>query len=132
MIGHAIESSSRSFPRMYYIFTWGGAVDLPTHDRKGNPMPKRKVVMKIYKNESQMLLHWVRWRRSTAISPGIIATDNKKLDCMIGWNIYGFDLGFLATRIRILEGMIFYTIVNLRKRYARRCKRMGKIEWLCY
>lgn len=51
--------------------------------------------MRIYKTEAQMLIHWVRWRRSQKISP----------DCMIGWNIYGFDLGFLATRIRVLDGI---------------------------
>ena len=94
-IGHAIESTSRSFPRMYYLFTWGGAVQFPETDRKGKPLPKRKVILKIYKDEASMLTHWVRWRRSQNISP----------DCTIGWNIYGFDLGFLATRIRILSGI---------------------------
>ncbi len=80
---------------MYYIFTWGGPVKIPETDRKGRPLTKRKVILKNYKDEASMLTHWVRWIRSTKIS----------FDCTIGWHIYGFDLGFLATRIRILPGI---------------------------
>lgn len=94
-IGHAMESSNRTFGRLYYLFTWGGPVEIPEVDRKGRPLPKRNVVLKIYKDEATMLVHWVRWRRSHRVSP----------DCTIGWNIYGFDLGFLATRILILPGI---------------------------
>lgn len=94
-IGNVIESTNKSFPRRHYCFTWGGSVDIPTVDRKGKPLPKRDVILKIYKDEASMLTHWVRWLRSQNISPDVI----------IGWNIYGFDLGWIITRIHILPGI---------------------------
>jgi DNA polymerase elongation subunit (family B) len=93
MIGHAVESTNRTFPRMYYVFSWGGPIVVPPTDRKGNPLPERKIIYKIYKDEASMLTHWARWMRDTRISP----------DCIIGWNIYGFDMSYLMTRIMILD-----------------------------
>lgn len=94
-IGHAVASSSGSFERMYYVFTWGGKIEIPEFDRNGRPIPRRCVIMKVYKDEATMLVHWMRWWSSKHVSP----------DCVIGWNIFGFDLGYLATRIRILPGI---------------------------
>jgi DNA polymerase elongation subunit (family B) len=93
-IAHAIRPSDRSQETYYIAWAWGGKVTLPTHDRKTKePLPQRNIILKVYENEAQMLISWVRWRRSMQVSP----------DVTIGWNIYGFDLGYIATRIRVLQ-----------------------------
>jgi hypothetical protein len=54
-IAHVIQPSDQSSAPYYIVFTWGPEEPImPTHDRKGNPLPKLPIVVKNYPTERKM------------------------------------------------------------------------------
>lgn len=93
-IAHTIIDYNQSKSLMI-IFSFGEVpMDINTLD--GIPMKRKEllgcdtVYVIRYKNECEMLFQWSSWWSS----PGV------NTDIVIGWNIFGFDLKYLVSRIK--------------------------------
>jgi DNA polymerase elongation subunit (family B) len=105
-IAHTIRRSDQKKPALNIVWTWipdenrtpgieGPNVRIPTVDDEGTPIPDSNIIIMEYSSEAEMLNEWAKWWTSSRVST----------DVVIGWNILGFDLGWIYQRLEILVGI---------------------------
>lgn len=94
-IAHVIQPTDQSSEPYYIVFTWGMIIPaIPTHDRKGRPLPQLPIVIKNYSSEKKMWINWAHWWLGRCDS-----------DVIIGWNIFGFDLYWVMRKLMTIPGI---------------------------
>lgn len=107
-IAHVLQWSNEPEKMDYIVWTWypsnknsnsnnvfnvetNSHVSFPTVNKLKQPLEKRNIIVKEYKSEKDMLIQWIDWWKKLSS------------DVIIGWNIYGFDLQWLYTRMETLQ-----------------------------
>lgn len=85
-VGETIQPTDQSASKQVFIFAWGKPVAVPKD-------PTLHIYL--YKTEQLMMSNWVKWRRCRYVSP----------DAIIGWNILGFDNGYIYERMQKMAGI---------------------------
>lgn len=92
-IAASLSPSNKKWKPYHFLFTWGGDVKLPLKDKKGVPVPRDRMIFKIYKSEADMLNGYIAWRKK--YHP----------DVWVTYGGYNYDYSAIINRINTISGI---------------------------